>query len=148
MQSVLKPLSNSILSSLSSEGRNLTKSGIFAPMVRCKEASGRQYDQNICAMISHPLRANFYEFEKAKLFTCKRYNYSMTVSNGAEVSTMVAAILKTGADLNLVRENVVPAPWLVNAPPIRASVVAAGDTTFIFEGVIRLTVKSANKMKL
>lgn len=94
----------------------------------------------MCATILHPLTADIDEFEKAKLFTARCYKFLMPICTGDETSTMVTPILGTGASPNLVQENVLPNPRLVNVQAIRAIIRAAGDTTFRVKGVIRLTV--------
>lgn len=39
------------------------------------------------------------------------------------------------------RENVLSTPWLANIQPVRAIMTGTGDTSFVIEGFIGLTVK-------
>lgn len=54
---------------------------------------------------------------------------------------LVTAIFDNGFGSNLIRENVLPTPWLANVKPIRVSVISIDDTAFIVECVIRLLVE-------
>lgn len=76
--------SKSILFSSASKGRDPTRSVRFTPLERCQESFGRKYDEQLCATLSHPFGAKIAEFEKAKLFTARRYKVITTISINEE----------------------------------------------------------------
>lgn len=89
---------------------------------------GREYDEQICATLPHPLEAEIAECEKAKLFVAPCNKVMFTISTKEDMLTMVVSIFDIGADLNLIWEDSLPTSWLTDIQPIRVSKRAASDT--------------------
>lgn len=66
----------------------------------------------------HPQRAEIGDFEKAELFTVRCYKAIARTSTEDETLTMFTEIFDTGTGPNLVREDVLPIPWLEKVQPI------------------------------
>lgn len=112
----------SILSSSSSEGQDTTRSVKFALLVCCQEVSGREYDEQICVTLLHPLGAEIAEVEKAKLFMAQYYKVVKTVSTNEEWSIIGMAIFDAGAGTNVIWEDVLLTTWMADIQLIRAIV--------------------------
>lgn len=53
---------------------------------------------------------------------------------------IVTATFDTGADSDMIQENVMPTPWLKKVQPILANIRAARDTTFTIDGDVKIQV--------
>jgi hypothetical protein len=80
------------------------------------------------------------------LLVSRNYKVSATVGVTTAASTIVRAILDTGAGPNLIREEVLPEPWaryrVANAPVF--NVLSAGGRRLRQKGVVTLFVQLCN----
>lgn len=73
----------------------------FAPVMMCKEASGKWYTEKIFAAIPVSLGDEIAKFEETKLFMVKCYNVKRTTFTDHDKSRIVTAIFDIVAGPNL-----------------------------------------------
>lgn len=103
--------------------------------------SRQKYHQQVCATLPPALGVKIAKFEKTKLFTEHQFKVMTTISTKEKMLVSITVMFDTGTGSNLIREDVLPTPSLVDIQSIHVSVKAAGDTAFRVEGVFRLLVE-------
>lgn len=107
------------------------------PVTICKEPSGEEYTEGMWPAAPCYLGDESAAFEIAKLFMTRCYKVLSKISTNSDKSEIVTTIIDTLAKPSLIWEDGIPTAWLTSLQPIRANMIAASETTFSAESVLK-----------